>query len=356
MTVDPGDAGRSGAPEAVAPDERADGAATAGGSEDGFLPLLAMDEDLLSGAPRYTTTEVARAAGVAPEAAIRLWRAMGFSEAAGDEMAFYGEDVDALKFAAHALASGLPLESVVRQTRIMNAAVSRTAEAISDEAVLALRTMREAGVSDAQAADWMRQTLDVERFEHLLGYFFRRQLRAALWRKLAVPADKLGDTSLTVGFVDLVRFTALTEDVEEDELEALVTRFEDVAHEGITGNGGRMIKMIGDEVMYVTDDPLAGIRIAATLVEAYATDERLPPARAGIASGSVLSRDGDYFGPVVNLASRIVDIARPNAVVTSDVVHDQLADNPDLTWRRLPPKRLKGIGMAWLWSVRAIEP
>ena len=149
-----------------------------------------------------------------------------------------------------------------------------------------------------------------------------------------------------------MRFTALTEDVAEDELDALISRFGDVAQDRIVGRGGRMVKMIGDEVMFVADDPASGTLIALDLVDAYASDDKLPSARAGVAWGEILSREGDYFGPVVNLASRIVDVARTNSVVVSDALHDQLAEDQRFTWRRLPSKRLKGIGLTRLWSAR----
>jgi adenylate cyclase len=318
----------------------------------GWLPLLLLDQTLFPGSPRFGSEEVAAQAGVDPEVARTLWRAMGFSENTEGGPAYFPEDAAALAYAGQELAAGDNLETVVRQTRIMNAAVSRIAESLGDEVVQALRSLREQGVSDDVAAAQIRRSLDVDQFERLLGYFLRRHLRDALWRKLAVPADQLGQASLTVGFVDLVRFTAITEEVAEDELDALVTRFGDVAHERITDGGGRMVKMIGDEVMFVADDTRHGAAIALDLVDAYSADEKLPPARAGLACGDVLSRDGDYYGPVVNLASRIVDVARPNAVVGSEALHEALAGAEDLLWRRLPPKRLKGIGLVRLWSMR----
>ena len=77
----------------------------------------------------------------------------------------------------------------------------------------------------------------------------------------------------------------------------------------------------------------------------------MPPARAGLAVGNLLAREGDYFGPVVNLAARIVDVARPSRVVISDELHTALASYDELTMRRLPPKRLKGLGHPRLWAV-----
>jgi adenylate cyclase len=317
----------------------------------GWLPLLVADQVLFPSGRRYTAGELAEAAHVDPEVAKVLWRAMGFTEVGDDEPVYFQEDLEALSAAADELATGAPLGDTIRHTRTMNAAVSRVAEAIADEFVAGLRTLKEAGGTDEDAAGFL-QNMHPEAIERFLGYFFRRHFRAALWRKLAVPAELLGHPQLTVGFVDLVRFTAITEEIPEDELDALIVRFGEVAHDRITAGGGRMVKMIGDEVMFVADDVTSGTAIALDLVEAYAVDQQLPPARAGVACGEILSRDGDYFGPVVNLASRIVDVARPNSVIVSEAVHEALSGAEGLSWHRLPPKRLKGIGIVRLWSPR----
>ena len=66
----------------------------------------------------------------------------------------------------------------------------------------------------------------------------------------------------------------------------------------------------------------------------------------------MLVRDGDYYGPVVNLASRIVNIATPGSVLTSDEVHTQLADAPGFEWRSLRPRFLKDIGRVPLWRLQ----
>jgi adenylate cyclase len=110
-----------------------------------------------------------------------------------------------------------------------------------------------------------------------------------------------------------------------------------------------VVKMIGDEVMFVADDVKAAADIALTLAEVYAEDETLPDVRVGLAYGPVLARDGDYFGPTVNLASRIVHIAYAGSTVVSDVVHERLSDDPDFSWKPLRPRRLKGIGSTHLW-------
>ena len=41
-----------------------------------------------------------------------------------------------------------------------------------------------------------------------------------------------------------------------------------------------------------------------------------------MAYGEVLSRDGDYYGPLVNLASRIADLAVPNEILVTAELRD----------------------------------
>jgi adenylate cyclase len=91
------------------------------------------------------------------------------------------------------------------------------------------------------------------------------------------------------------------------------------------------------------------------LAEAYHDDESLSDVRVGLAYGPVLEREGDLFGPTVNLASRIVSIAYAASVVVSSEIHDQLEASERLRWRSLRTKHLKDIGRVQLWTVRRVE-
>ena len=312
--------------------------------------LLKLDRVLFPGRTTYTTEELAAAAGIDPAVAQRLWGAMGFPPPPPDEAVFVDDDLAALRLATRALEALAPLDEIVYQTRVMAASLSRVAEVVADDITRHVAELRQSGVSEEEISA-MITAGDAKEINQLIGYVYRRQLRAALWRKLADP-QRLGEpATLAVGFVDLVRFTALTEDIAEEQLADLIDRFESVVHDQVTGRGGRIVKMIGDEVMFVTEDAFLATQIALDLVRAFHVEDAVPPARAGLAHGPVLAHGGDYFGPVVNLASRIVDVARPSTVVVSQDIHDQLADRPELSWRRIPPKRLKGIGRTPLWAV-----
>ncbi|MFL6244130.1 MAG: adenylate/guanylate cyclase domain-containing protein, partial [Acidimicrobiia bacterium] len=114
-------------------------------------------------------------------------------------------------------------------------------------------------------------------------------------------------------------------------------------------------KTIGDEVMFVAADTASAARIALRLTERSAVDELLPEARAGLASGTVLAQEGDYYGPVVNLASRLVELARPGSVLASTELHADLADDPAFAWQRLRSRRIRDIGRVEVWALERAE-
>ena len=326
----------------------------------GTLPVLVLDVIMFPSRPKYDEKALVEIVGVDPAYAKTLWRAMGFPTLPEGEVAFNDDDLIALQAAVsendmpEAYRPNESLEgAVVRQTRVVSAAMARVAEQTTESFANLLSVLREQGLSDDEVCQTLIATFKIDDFERLLWYMFRRQWRAAAWRGLARPATG-GDVA--VGFVDLVRFSAITEQVADEELEQLIVRFDEVARDAIAEGGGRVVKMIGDAVMFVADTAEAAALIALDLVEAYANDPLLPPARAGLSTGPVLARDGDFYGPVVNLAARIVDVARASSVVISDSMHDLLASSDGFRFHRLPPKRLKGIGRSQLWAVEATHP
>jgi adenylate cyclase len=315
----------------------------------GYLTLLVFDRTVLPGAHRYTLTEVAARAGTDPETARSVWRALGFPALPDDLAAFTDQDVEALRgFVAQLGAPWFAdwnLERALPTTRVLSSALARVADAESDDVVLSIDTARHAGLGDEELAALVAENLDFERVSRLFDHTHRLQLRAALWRKLAgADPGSPGTVHATVGFVDLVGFTALAEDLEEADLAALVDRFGTVAHNTVTAAAGRIVKTIGDEVMFITDRPQTAAQIALELSARSRSDEVLPEARSGLASGTVLSRDGDYFGPVVNLASRLTKMSLPGTVLVSADVAAALADDDRFGLRRLPRRRVRGLG------------
>jgi adenylate cyclase len=227
----------------------------------------------------------------------------------------------------------------------VSASLARIGDAVTDDVARSFRDARTVDLDDEQFAELLAERIDFDAIAELVGHVFRLQLRAALWRRLAgADPETPGTVSGAIGFVDLVGFTALSQELDEDEVAALVGRFGALAHDTVVGAGGRIVKTIGDEVMFVTDVPATAAWIAIRLTERSTGDELLPETRAGIASGALVSRDGDYFGPVVNLASRLTEMARPQTVLASAELAMALEGDARFKVRRIQGRRVRDIG------------
>jgi adenylate cyclase len=149
-----------------------------------------------------------------------------------------------------------------------------------------------------------------------------------------------GTREVGVCFADLVEFTRLSEQVSAEELGGITGRLEALAAEAAEPPV-RLIKLIGDAAMLVSPEVPALVAAAQALVEAADEDEALPRLRAGIAAGRALNRGGDWYGPPVNLASRITDVAEPGTIVASEAVVE--AATGTYTWTALGERSLKGV-------------
>jgi adenylate cyclase len=321
------------------------------------LVLLTFDHQVMPGRPRYTFAEACRRADFDVETAKRLWRALGFPDPPPDARLFRDEDVEAIMLLRRQAQStivpvGEASQELVQNVRVAGGALAKIAEVQTDSLANAIRAGREAGLSDEEIATQISTSLDWSRLSRLLDYALRLQLRASARRKLTVSdPDAIGAEELAVGFVDLVGYTALSQELEPEQLAALVARFEELAHDTVAEHAGRVVKTIGDEVMFVTEEIANAARIALRLTERSAVDELLPEARAGLAAGTLLAQEGDYYGPVVNLASRLVGLARPGTVLASAEVRDALAEDRSFVWHRLRSRRIRDIGRVEVWAL-----
>jgi adenylate cyclase len=133
-----------------------------------------------------------------------------------------------------------------------------------------------------------------------------------------------GDAVLAVAFIDLVESTRWTAAVGPDEHNEALLVFERLAWESAVLNGGRVIKLIGDEAMVVATDPVRATRIAVDVCDRTNDENRLPSARSAVGVGRVTVRGGDVFGPLVNLVARATKEAPPGHVVVTAEVAERL--------------------------------
>jgi adenylate cyclase len=122
---------------------------------------------------------------------------------------------------------------------------------------------------------------------------------------------------MAVAFCDVVGSTQMSNESPTVTGQA-IRAFETFAAEEIAQRGGLLVKFIGDEVVFATDELDQAHDIALALVQWIASHDHLSLARAGIARGPVISRNGDLYGPTVNLASRLTGVAEPDTIVMAD--------------------------------------
>jgi adenylate cyclase len=316
------------------------------------LDLLVADRLLVPAGQRYTEGEVAAKTGMEVDLLRRFWRALGFADVAPDDPKFTDLDVDALLTLRSVMELGAAdVESSLQLARVIGASMARIAEAEMSPASRGI-TLGPSPGDSVVAADRFAQLADrtIPAMGHLLEFVWRRHVQAVIRRTMMLRRS--GDVArpvLAVGFADMVGFTTLSQQLSEEELAAVVGRFEEVARDTVTAGAGRVVKMIGDEAMFVADSVLDAARIGLALAEAYADDELLSDVRVALAVGPVLLQDGDYYGPVVNLASRMVNMAAPGSVLVTDEFHDALEQSPDFAFRPLRPRPVKDFGRIRLW-------
>lgn len=305
------------------------------------------------GSPRTLRHEqVAEGSGVPVVEARRLWRAMGFADV-GDAVAFTEGDLDALRRLDGLVTGGLlDREDAVEAVRALGLTTSRLADWQVDTFG---RRMVERGVLDdddllgTESAQGLARELDVllPVLERLLVHVWRRQLAAAIERGLA-DAEASGEVEtghLTVGFADQVGFTRLSRRLEGNALARLVERFESRSADIVVASGGRVIKTLGDEILFVAADPAAAAEASLRLIDEHEADDEMPRLRIGLATGVVVTRRGDVFGTTVNLANRLTAVARPDTVLVDAATAVALADARGFSLRPVPPRAVRGIGL-----------
>jgi adenylate cyclase len=308
-----------------------------------------LEDHLLGSHPTMTGPQIAAEVGISMDVARQRWRSLGFSAVEDDEVVFTEADLEAMQLTQRLHELGLINET--------------------DEAAL-IRTL---GRSFARLAEWQLgllgraidpTTLGPQELsaaiaevtpviEQVQNYIWRRHVLSAASRLLlAPPAEAEGAASAAIGFADIVGYTRQTRSLKQEELARLVDVFEARALAVITAHDGRIIKTIGDEILFAADRPEDIALIALELVEEHLQDEDFPQLRVGIAWGPVLSRLGDVFGPTVNIAARLTSVARPGRVLADKELAEALLEDDRFTLRRMRRTAVKGYRRLEPWKLR----
>ncbi|MEM8708906.1 MAG: adenylate/guanylate cyclase domain-containing protein [Actinomycetota bacterium] len=296
---------------------------------------------------RYTVRDLAERFGRDAEDLCSLFAEIGIRVYDLDEILFDDRDVELMGFIT---------------TATDHVLVEGEGDELLNVIGTAVETIAEAGVANhVQGPERRLQTdtdgvhLNKARAElglalgDILPMVFRHHLRqGALRQRRTQNKEHRELVELSVGFVDLVGFTSLSQTMGSLELVAFVREFERAAHEAARRHDARIAKLIGDEVMFVAETPTDAVAFATALIETFRSDGVVP--RGGVASGSLITLHGDYFGPIVNLAARLVDHAVPAEVLVTATVAHEVGDQAIPAGRRM----LKGFDEPEaVWSISA---
>jgi len=324
------------------------------------LVLLPVERALGGGHAQYTLDALAEQAGVSRALALANLRAAGVPLPGADDVVFSDEDVESLRRVQSLIELGLPEESVFDLIRTVSTGMTRIAGATRTVIGESLLRPGDTELDLARRYTAAAQALAPKAapaLEYAFNYHLREAIRNDVVDRAARATGRLdAGTEITVAFADLVGFTRLGEEVAPEELGRVVDRLGDLAGE-VAQRPVQLVKLIGDAAMLVSPEPGPVVDAALELVQASEEQgQEFPPLRAGVASGTALTRGGDWYGHPVNLASRITTVARPGSVLTSKEVHDALGDD-GYRWSAAGERRLKGVqGRTRLFRVRAPEP
>jgi adenylate cyclase len=311
---------------------------------EGRLALLPVERVLAGEGPRYTQRELAEEAGLELDFIREARRALGGPAVDPDERVLTEEDRELTLSAATLLQNGLDRDRFLELTRIMSQAMSTVAAGFTSiwgEALMRPGdSERELGLRYAESLRNLGP-LAGPTLQHMLNLRMREQIRQAVVGQAELQSGRLpGALPITVGFVDIVGFTQLGEQVPPDELSAVVADFERSVEEAAEPPV-RLVKTIGDAAMLVSPETPALVEAVLRLVEDSREQEERPLLRGGVAAGEALPRAGDWYGRPVNLASRLTGFARRGSVVASKEVHDAAADR--YAWSFAGSRRFKGV-------------
>jgi adenylate cyclase len=330
---------------------------------------------VLGGPTRYTRNDLVEQTGFDRDRAAKLWQALGFPQADDDTRGFTDKDLRALEVAKELQDSGLIDERLMLVlARAMAQTISRLADAHvaayvdylsenSDDADGSAALAGAGGGDDEAGAvansgsqglaaaplvnevEWLLPRLD-----ELIGFVWRRQLAGSLEQLLPHANDD--EKPLSVGFTDLAGFTKLSRQLSRMELARLTETFEQTASAVIADAGGRVVKTIGDEIMYYASDAGTAVEIGLTLIEKLAEIDDLPAVHTGVATGPVLLRFGDVYGSTVNIAARLTGIARPDTLLVDKQTASALEEDKRFSVKQTRARRVSGYRHLVPFAVR----
>jgi len=292
------------------------------------LATIAGDRALRPGVA-HSQQDLTELLGIDQATIDEMRRAVGYAQVDPDEPVFTAQDVDA--FRTFAIARPMFSDkAVVAFTRTLGSSLARIADAANSMFVADVEgDLAASGATELERAKANLEALGLlDGLRPVIDSIFRRHMQQVLdrsrrAREHITPTSGTDLARMAIGFVDLSGYTSLSRDLDARALSELVERFEVIASDAALAHDGRVIKLVGDAVMYAAVEPDDAVETARDLLVAFSAESHVR-AHGGIAFGEVLARGGDYYGPVVNVAARLSEVAVPDEVLVTREVADRV--------------------------------
>jgi class 3 adenylate cyclase len=289
--------------------------------------------------------EIAREVGLDPEDGARVWRALGFADPLRTPTTLPEDAAAALR----TFVAGRELlgeDATLALARVVGTSTARIADALLQTSRVQVEAPQlAAGRSyPSVVRDYTALAREIlPQFADAVGALLIRHLVAIASKAWATDAEGGGvQQDLAVGFADITGYTALSRTLTPAELARFIGGFEGAVSDAVSHHGGRVVKLLGDGALFSVDDARGACDIAMAIVDTTSALTQLPAVRVGVAAGVVVNMGGDVFGPVVNLAARLVAVAPERSVVVDEEVRHRV--DGEFTFEAMAPQELKGLG------------
>ncbi len=314
-----------------------------------FAPMLLSARRVLGDDGTYVSArQISEQVGLDLDELNRFHRASGLPQVDDpDALVFMRPDADTAVHIKRFLELGIDADHLLTVVRVLADGLSNAAEVMRSAA---LGPVLYPGVTELEIATGSQALVSVA--APMLGPMIQDMLLMQL--RHAAETDAINASERRAGaplpgarlvacaFADLVGFTRLGEELPPEGIELLANRLAEIAREAVVAPV-RLIKTIGDAVMFVSTDTAALLDVMLALIETADVDELLPQLRVGVAYGPAVSRAGDWFGSPVNLASRVTSAARPGSVLVAESAREQIADDDRYLFSFAGSRRLRGV-------------
>jgi adenylate cyclase len=308
--------------------------------------------DLIAPLSQRSFRDVAEETGIPLELLVVLREAIGFALPEPEDR-MREDELRVVPLIQKLVSSGFPTSVLDRLLRVYGDALRRIAEVEADwwHSYVVLPSlasgMTEVEMHEATLGFGVELAPLLE--EAILAVYHAHQEHTWTENLIGEIEDALDRTGLrsrlirppAICFLDITGYTRLTEERGDEAAAELAARLTPLVQRPAERHDGKVVKWLGDGVMFHFRDPTGGVVAALEMVDAISA-AGLPPAHVGLHTGPVVFQGGDYFGRTVNLAARIGEKAAPGQVLVTQEIVDRVA--PDgLAFEPVGAVELKGV-------------